>query len=381
MITSGRRSTSAHSAPGTQTPASRPSLSNDISLPSVNSIEVPGPGGVIGRAATGPTSTPSTTATSRTDCQPAPNTPDLAVGAVGWPAHTRSTASGASVSATGTSTATWMGASCGSTTPLRQWPTEHSSVSVRPSPSAPCTHSAGGRSASVVGAAARELAGREAVAASSESTAVVPPSPVQALATIAATSTPAALRRNDPERARLTQREPTRSPWQPLGNECDLVGRGADPLARPARQPRRRITSTLVPGDEFLRMWGCDEPCRFPDDARDGRSHGARPPVHAHHRLGPLRVTAAGVELPTVDGILDCQLWMTACEGRPERDVRSLAPQAQGSESIGKGAGPDRAAGSGQFGRRQAGRPGRVRTQNRLLGPATGSTTCNEGAS
>jgi hypothetical protein len=61
-----------------------------------------------------------------------------------------------------------------------------------------------------------------------------------------------------------------------------------------------------------------------------------------------------------------CQLWLTCREDCPERNVRSLAPQAQRSESSRQGAGPDRAAGSGQPGRRQAGRPRRVRTEDRL---------------
>ncbi len=60
-----------------------------------------------------------------------------------------------------------------------------------------------------------------------------------------------------------------------------------------------------------------------------------------------------------------CQLWLTGREGRPERNVRSLAPPAQRSESSRQGVGSDRAAGSGQPGRRQAGRSRRVRIENR----------------
>ncbi len=40
------------------------------------------------------------------------------------------------------------------------------------------------------------------------------------------------------------------------------------------------ITSELVPGIEFFRMWGGDEPCRFPDDGSHPSAVQYFPPLH-----------------------------------------------------------------------------------------------------
>jgi Cupin domain len=40
------------------------------------------------------------------------------------------------------------------------------------------------------------------------------------------------------------------------------------------------ITSELVPGVEFFRMWGSDEPCRFPDDGAPPSAVQYFPPLH-----------------------------------------------------------------------------------------------------
>ena len=40
------------------------------------------------------------------------------------------------------------------------------------------------------------------------------------------------------------------------------------------------VTSAIVPGYEFFRMWGSDEPCRFPDDGAPPSSVQYFPPLH-----------------------------------------------------------------------------------------------------
>ncbi len=39
------------------------------------------------------------------------------------------------------------------------------------------------------------------------------------------------------------------------------------------------ITSAIVPGYEFFRLWGSDEPCRFPDDGSSPEAVQYFPPV------------------------------------------------------------------------------------------------------